>query len=93
MAERRGMVIKDNRISIVEHCGLLSIHRSGFYYSSAGESDENLEAMRLMGAWLNMEAITIICPKTFLGFKEEKEVPINIYPDNWIQISATPDAV
>ena len=51
MAERRGMVVKDSRISIVEQCGLLSIHRSGFYYSSAGESDENLEAMRLMDAW------------------------------------------
>ena len=51
MAERRDMVVKDSRISIVEQCGLLNIHRSGFYYSSAGESDENLEAMRLMDAY------------------------------------------
>lgn len=37
-------------------------------------------------AWLNEKATHIYCPKYFLGFKEHKEVPVNIYPDNWIQI-------
>lgn len=27
-----------------------------------------------------------ICPRYFLGYKEKKEVPLNIYPDTWIQI-------
>lgn len=40
-------------------------------------------------AWLNTDATMIYCPKYFLGFKEEKEVPINIYPDAWQQINVT----
>jgi putative transposase len=35
-------------ISIVRQCDLLSIHRSGFYYEPKGESELNLELMRLM---------------------------------------------
>lgn len=35
-------------ISIVRQCELLSIHRSGVYYKPKGESDLNLELMRLM---------------------------------------------
>ncbi len=34
-------------------------------------------------AWLNPFAKSIICPKYFLGFKEQKEVPLNIYPQGW----------
>jgi hypothetical protein len=38
-------------------------------------------------AWLNADATKIYCPQYFLGFKEGQEVPINIYPDTWQQIS------
>ncbi len=37
-------------------------------------------------SWLNPHQPKIICPDYFLGFKESKEVPINIYPSNWIKI-------
>ncbi|MGC4057582.1 MAG: alpha-1,2-fucosyltransferase [Chitinophagaceae bacterium] len=36
-------------------------------------------------AWLNEKATHIYCPKYFLGFKEHKEVPVNIYPGHWTQ--------
>lgn len=36
------------KLSIVQHCLLLSIHRSGIYYKPRGESDLNLELMRMM---------------------------------------------
>ena len=36
------------KLSIVQQCLLLSIHRSGIYYKPRGESDLNLELMRLM---------------------------------------------
>lgn len=36
------------KLSIVQQCLLLSIHRSGFYYKPVGESELNLELMRLM---------------------------------------------
>jgi len=51
IAERRDMVVKDSRISIVEQCGLVSIHRSGFYYIPQGESEINLEIMRLIDVY------------------------------------------
>ena len=39
------------------------------------------------GAWLNNKPEKIIfVPKYFLGFKVKKEYPVNIIPDNWIQI-------
>lgn len=37
-------------------------------------------------AWLNPVANLIVCPQYFLGFKEEKEVPVNIYPSTWKQV-------
>lgn len=36
------------KISIVKQCDLLGIHRSGVYYKPRGESELNLELMRLM---------------------------------------------
>lgn len=51
LAERRSMVGKCSSLSIAEQCGLVGIHRSGFYYVGSSESDENLEAMKLMDAW------------------------------------------
>lgn len=38
------------KLSIVQQCLLLSFHRSGIYYKARGESDLNLELMRLMDA-------------------------------------------
>lgn len=37
-------------------------------------------------AWLNPFVTKVFCPRYFLGFKENKEVPVNIYPASWIQI-------
>lgn len=37
-----------SKLSIVQQCVLLSIHRSGLYYKPRGESELNLELMRLM---------------------------------------------
>jgi putative transposase len=36
------------RLSIAKQCKLLDIHRSAFYYKSVGESDLNLELMKLI---------------------------------------------
>lgn len=45
------MLVRSDQISISEQCELLGIHRSGFYYVPTGESDENLEIMRLIDAY------------------------------------------
>ena len=37
-----------SKLSIVQQCKLLTIHRSGIYYKPKGESELNLELMRLM---------------------------------------------
>lgn len=37
-----------NNLSVVKQCNLLQIHRSGFYYTPATESEENLHLMRLL---------------------------------------------
>jgi putative transposase len=42
------MVIKNKDFSITEQCIMLSIHRSGFYYAPAGESELNMELMSLI---------------------------------------------
>ncbi len=36
------------RLSIVRQCEMVEISRSSFYYPPKGESDENLELMRLI---------------------------------------------
>ena len=51
VSERRLMIVRSDQISIGEQCELLGIHRSGFYYVPTGESDENLEIMRLIDAY------------------------------------------
>lgn len=42
------MVDPQEELSIRSQCELLSIHRSGFYYAPAQESQENLKLMRLL---------------------------------------------
>jgi len=47
--ERRKMVDRSNlSLSIRHQCELLELHRSGLYYKPRGESDLNLELMRLI---------------------------------------------
>jgi putative transposase len=46
--ERRKLVRKLKVLSLSEQCNILGIHRSGLYYKPCGESDLNLELMRLM---------------------------------------------
>lgn len=48
MSERRELVDWDHIISVRKQCSLLSVQRSGLYYSPLGEKQKNLEIMRLM---------------------------------------------
>src|ERR1035437_1170813 len=49
VSDRRTMIeSENNRLSIVKQCNLLQIHRSGYYFTPATESLENLHLMRLM---------------------------------------------
>jgi putative transposase len=49
LQQRRKMVcVSDPALSISQQCDLLSIHRSGLYYQPVGESEENLQLMRLI---------------------------------------------
>ena len=42
------MIDTSHELSIRSQCRLLGIHRSGLYYAPAGESEENLDIMRLI---------------------------------------------
>lgn len=42
------MVDPTEELSVRSQCELLDIHRSGFYYTPVGESEQNLELMRLL---------------------------------------------
>jgi putative transposase len=47
--ERRTMVDRTHsHLSITQQCRLLGIHRSGLYYQPCGESEENLQVLRLL---------------------------------------------
>ncbi len=48
MIQRRKLIDNQHKFSIRKQCELLSIHRSGLYYVPKGESQENLEIMRIM---------------------------------------------
>ena len=48
MNQRQKLVDNQHKLSIRKQCDLLSIHRSGLYYAPKGESQENLEIMRIM---------------------------------------------
>ena len=48
MRQRRELVDTKIDLSIREQCDILSVHRSGLYYASQGEKQENLEIMRIM---------------------------------------------
>ena len=39
------------------------------------------------GAWLNAKKNkTVYCPKYYMGYHLKKEIPVNIYPPDWIQV-------
>ena len=49
MAEKRAMIEPEHpRISVRRHCELLGLPRSSYYREPAGESEENLELMKLI---------------------------------------------
>ncbi len=48
MNQRRNLVDNQHELSIRKQCDLLSVHRSSLYYAPKGESQENLEIMRIM---------------------------------------------
>jgi putative transposase len=46
--ERKSMINKKEEISLRHQCELLSLHRSGLYYTPSSESEENLSVMRFL---------------------------------------------
>jgi len=46
--QRKRLVLREHKLSIVRQCELLEINRSGLYYKPVGESDLNLRLMRLI---------------------------------------------
>lgn len=48
MKERQKMVSPSEKISIRKQCEILEVSRSGLYYKTVGESEENLTMMRIM---------------------------------------------
>ena len=46
--QRKRHVDKASDLSMVRQCELLEIHRSGLYYAPKGESELNLELMRMV---------------------------------------------
>jgi putative transposase len=48
MNELHGYITEDEKLSIRHKCELLEINRSNVYYEPVGESEENLQIMRLM---------------------------------------------
>lgn len=48
MNELHGYITEDERLSIRHKCELLELNRSNVYYEPVGESEENLQIMRLM---------------------------------------------
>jgi putative transposase len=48
MSGRKSIVAPNQPLSMNRQCRLLSLHRSGLYYKAKGESEQNLELMRLI---------------------------------------------
>lgn len=62
--QRREHIDKAHKLSVVHQCKLLSIHRSGLYYKPVGETELNLELMRvidkkhMLHPWLGVPRMT-----------------------------------
>ena len=48
MKQRRELIDPAHKLSVRKQCEVVSVHRSGLYYSPQGEKKENLEIMRMM---------------------------------------------
>lgn len=76
--ERKALVKRDSGLSVVRQCELLDIHRSGVYYEPRGESELNMELMRLIDEknllhpWLGVPRITTWLRKD-KGYKINKK--------------------
>lgn len=76
--ERKALVKRDSGLSVVRQCELLDIHRSGVYYEPRGESELNMELMRLIDEknllhpWLGVPRITTWLRKD-MGYKINKK--------------------
>ncbi len=47
--EMKDYIAENQQISIRHQCEILDVNRSTVYYEPVGESEENLEVMRMMG--------------------------------------------
>ena len=74
--ERRELIERGHHLSIVRQCELLDIHRSGLYYAPKGETQLNLELMRLIDQehmlhpWLGV-------PRMTEWLREDKDIKVN----------------
>ena len=74
--QRKRHVDKASDLSMVRQCELLEIHRSGLYYAPKGESELNLELMRMVDEehmlhpWLGV-------PRMTDWLREDKGIKIN----------------
>lgn len=63
-SERKTLVNKNHSLSVVRQCELVEVSRSSFYYKPVGETDLNLELMRmidekyLLHPWLGVPRMT-----------------------------------
>ena len=74
--QRLQHVDKANKLSISRQCELLDVARSSYYYEPAGESDLNLELMRLIDQEYQMHPwLGVTCMTTWL--QKDKEYQIN----------------
>lgn len=74
--ERRDLVAKGSKLSVVRQCELLDIHRSGVYYRPKGETPLNLELMRLIDE-KNMLHPWLGVPRILTWLQKDKGYDIN----------------
>lgn len=74
--ERRDLVAKGSKLSVVRQCELLDIHRSGIYYRPKGETPLNLELMRLIDE-KNMLHPWLGVPRILTWLQKDKGYDIN----------------
>ena len=74
--ERKSLVERGCKLSLVRQCQLLDIHRSGLYYAPKGETELNLELMRMVDEkhmlhpWLGV-------PRMTEWLREDKGIKVN----------------
>ena len=74
--ERRDLVAKGSKLSVVRQCELLDIHRSGVYYRPKGVTPLNLELMRLIDE-KNMLHPWLGVPRILTWLQKDKGYDIN----------------